>query len=77
MYCLNYRCPEWWNTAAESVVVEMDGTFLIILVQCLVGVTSLLAKQATQLIMVPGNSHGKETFNLPVVLPLISKLLVP
>jgi len=34
--------------------MEMDGTFLILFVQCFLGVASLLAKQATQLIMVSG-----------------------
>lgn len=62
MYCLNHRYPEWRNTTTESVVMEMDGTFPLILVRCFVGVTSLLAKQATQLIMVSGKCYGKSVY---------------
>ena len=39
--------------------MELDGTFLIIFVQCFLGVASLLAKQAAQLIMVSGKFHVK------------------
>lgn len=37
------------------MAVEMDGTFLVVLVQCFVGFTSVLAQQAAQLIMVSGS----------------------
>lgn len=36
------------------MAVEVDGAFAVILVQCFVGVTSVLAKQTPQLIMVSG-----------------------
>ena len=57
-YIYNYndhRYTGWKCTPSGFVAVEMDGTFVIIFVQCFVGVTSLLAQQATQFIMVSGN----------------------
>ena len=54
-YMYDHRCTEWKCTTSEFMAVEMDGAVLIIFVQCFVGVTSLLAQQTTQLIMVSGN----------------------
>ena len=51
----DHRYTGWKCTPSGFVAVEMDGTFVIIFVQCFVGVTSLLAQQATQFIMVSGN----------------------
>ena len=34
--------------------MEVDGAFAVILVQCFVGATSVLAKQTPQLVMVSG-----------------------
>jgi len=44
--------------------MEMDGTFLIIFVQCFLGVASLLAEQTTQLIMVSGKCHVKSVCHM-------------
>ena len=41
------------------MVVVVDGTFPVLLVQCSVGLTSLLAKQASQLTMVSGDYYGR------------------
>ena len=55
IYNNDHRYTGWKCTPSGFVAVEMDGTFVIIFVQCFVGVTSLLAQQATQFIMVSGN----------------------
>ena len=39
------------------MVVVVDGTFLVLPVQCSVGLASLLAEQASQLTMVSGNNN--------------------